>query len=308
MGISDASAIPALPLKGEGTGPLPPVLAQYAAFKQDYPDFLVLSQTGSFYEAYGEDAETLARIGNLALTQKTTKEFVTPMAGVPVHALDVQIERLLGAGLKIAIAEQVGESEGEGVMNREISELITPGTVTSEELLRPEASYLASVTVDGDSYALALLELSTGEFTGTLVAEKSLLLTELRRFGPKEILVDPAVDEGLKSELEGIALVSQIKPLALSEAQGRLEQQLKRMPEVLTRPEFALAAAGVLCYAEEAKQTISHIDRFTPFDVADAMMLDAAAIGSLELFSNSSTLAGDHNRVRTLFDALNLTR
>ena len=66
---------------------------------------MLLSQTGGFYEAFGEDAEILARLANLALTRKTTKEFVTPMAGVPVHALEVQIERLLNAGLKVAVAE-----------------------------------------------------------------------------------------------------------------------------------------------------------------------------------------------------------
>ncbi len=157
MGIPDVSA-PAsgssFQLKGEGSGPLPPVLQQYASFKEDFPEYLLLSQTGGFYEAFGEDAETLARLANLALTRKNTKEFVTPMAGVPVHALEVQIERLLNAGLKVAIADQVGEAEGEGVMARAISQLITPGTVTDEHLLSAEANYLAGLSLEKASTPL----------------------------------------------------------------------------------------------------------------------------------------------------------
>lgn len=308
MRTSDGSAMPVMPLKGEGAGPLPPVLAQYATFKEDYPDFLVLSQTGSFYEAYGEDAETLARVGNLALTQKATKEFVTPMAGVPVHALDTQLDRLLQAGFKVAIAEQVGDAEGDGVMSREISELITPGTDTSEERLCPEANYLAAVVGRGEGYALVLLELSTGEFTGTVVTDKGLIASELRRYAPKEIIIEATLDEGLKDALRGIGLLSEARALDLLVVQGRLEEQLKRIPEVLTRPEVALAAGQVLAYAEATKQPIGHIDRFVPYDVADAMMLGAAALQSLEVFSSANAHAGDTGRIRTLYDVLNLTR
>lgn len=308
MSLTDGTAIRVSTLKGMGAGPLPPVLAQYARFKQAYPDFLVLSQTGSFYEAYGEDAETLARVGNLALTQKTTKEFVTPMAGVPVHALDVQLDRLLGAGIKVAIADQVGEDEGEGVMSREISELLTPSTDTSEARLRPEANYLAAVVSREGSYAIVLLELSTGEFTGTVVTEASLVTTELRRYAPKEIIIEPSLEEALKHEVQSVGLIAEAKSLDLGVVQQRLEHQLKRVPEIMSRPALALAAGQVLAYAKATRQAISHIDRFQPYEVTDAMMLDAAALGSLEVFVSSSSVVGDTNRVRTLYDALNLTR
>ena len=308
MSTQDGSVIPVLSLKGEGAGPLPPVLAQYARFKEEYPDFLVLSQTGSFYEAYGEDAETLAQIGNLALTQKTTKEFITPMSGVPVHALDVQLDRLLNAGIKVAIADQAGEAEGEGVMSREISELLTPSTDTSEERLRPEANYLAAVVGRGGSYAIVLLELSTGEFTGTVLVEKSLVVSELRRYAPKEIILEPALEEAVRKDLQGIGLTAEARPLDLTEVQRQLETQLKRIPEVMTRPEVALAAGQVLAYASATKQPISHIDKYMPYDVADAMRLGAEAIASLEVFSSTNAPTGETNRVRTLYDALNLTR
>ncbi len=311
MGTPSIPAAPTFQLKGEGAGPLPPVLQQYVAFKENFPEYLLLSQTGGFYEAFGEDAETLARLANLALTRKSTKEFVTPMAGVPVHALDVQIERLLNAGLKVAIADQVGEAEGDGVMTRAISQLITPGTVTDEHLLSAEANYLAGVVLREGEYALALLDLSTGEFTGTLVDKPAALLAEVQRFAPREVLLEreTAQDGGLKEALAHLWLLSEPDDIELGQAQGLLETLLRRVPERLTRPALAIAAAQVLGYAAEAQQgRFPHVDRFAPYEVADAMMLDAAALTSLEVFRTATESRGDVGRVRTLFEALDLTR
>ncbi len=314
MGIPDVTAphgSSSFQLKGEGSGPLPPVLQQYVSFKEDFPEYLLLSQTGGFYEAFGEDAETLARLANLALTRKNTKEFVTPMAGVPVHSLEVQIERLLNAGLKVAIADQVGEAEGEGVMARAISQLITPGTLTDEHLLSAEANYLAGVVFRENEYALALLDLSTGEFTGTIVDKPAALLAEVQRFAPREVVLEPqtAQDDGLKEALGSLGLVSEPKDLELGQAQQLLETQLRRIPERLIRPALSIAAAQVLRYASEAQQgRLSQVDRFQPYEVADAMMLDASALTSLEVFRTATVSGGDIGRVRTLFDALDLTR
>jgi DNA mismatch repair protein MutS len=313
MGIPDVSAADSgssFRLKGEGAGPLPPVLQQYVSFKEDFPEYLLLSQTGGFYEAFGEDAETLARLANLALTRKSTKEFVTPMAGVPVHALEVQIERLLNAGLKVAIADQVGEAEGEGVMTRAISQLITPGTVTDEHLLSAEANYLAGVVFREGEYALALLDLSTGEFTGTVVDKPAAVIAEVQRFAPREVVLEPqtAQDDALREALGNLGLVSELKDLELVQAQNMLEMQLRRVPERLTRPALAIAAAQVLRYASEAQQGQLSIDRFQPYEVADAMILDASALTSLEVFRPATPSGGDVGRVRTLFDALDLTR
>jgi DNA mismatch repair protein MutS len=313
MGIPDVSAADSsssFQLKGEGAGPLPPVLQQYVSFKEGFPEYLLLSQTGGFYEAFGEDAETLARLANLALTRKSTKEFVTPMAGVPVYALEVQIERLLNAGLKVAIADQVGEAEGEGVMTRAISQLITPGTVTDEHLLSAEANYLAGVVSREGEYALALLDLSTGEFTGTVVDKPAALIAEVQRFAPREVVLEPqtAQDDALREALRKLGLVSEPKDLELGQAQNMLETQLRRVPERLTRPALAIAAAQVLRYASEAQQGQLSIDRFQPYEVANAMMLDASALTSLEVFRTATASGGDIGRVRTLFDAMDLTR
>jgi len=287
-------------------------LQQYVSFKETFPEYLLLSQTGGFYEAFGEDAETLARLSNLALTRKSTKEFVTPMAGVPIHALDVQIERLLNAGVRVAVADQMGEAEGEGVMTRAISQLITPGTVTEEHLLGAEANYLAAVVFREGEYALSFLDLSTGEFTGTTVDKPGAVIGEVQRFAPRELLVDTQTvqDTGLKEALEQLSSVPTPKDAPeLGDAQNLIAHHLPRVPERLTRPALSLAAAQVLWYASEAQQgELPQITRFQPYDVADAMILDASALASLEVFRSSTAAGGDVGRVRTLFEALDVTR
>jgi hypothetical protein len=119
-------------LKGEGKAPL---LQQYVDLRERYPDYLLLFQVGDFYECFSEDAERLARAMGLILTHKSSKDFVTPMAGVPLRSADQYVERLLAKGFRVAIADQLEHpSEAEGLVKRDITQLITPGTVACETL------------------------------------------------------------------------------------------------------------------------------------------------------------------------------
>ena len=168
-------------LKGEGKGPLPPLLAQYAEMRERYPDYLLLFQVGDFYETFGEDAERFARAINITLTHKTSKDFTTPMAGIPVRSADTYLEKLLKQNFCVAVADQTETpAVADGLVKREVTQLITPGTVTDEKLLRPDANYLAAVAT-GEGYGLTLLDVSTGEFRGTLLYSKSALFDQLRR-------------------------------------------------------------------------------------------------------------------------------
>ena len=139
----------------------------------------------------------------------------------------MQLDRLLEAGIKVALAGQIGEGEGDGVMRRQVTELLTRSTDTNEARLRPEANYLTAVVGRGSTYALALLELSTGEFSGTLVDDKNLLLAELRRTAPTEVILEPALGDALESEIATIALVSEAQPLDVGVVQRRLEVQIR---------------------------------------------------------------------------------
>lgn len=153
-------------LKGTGSGALPPMLEQYVRMRDEVaaqlPHAILLFQVGDFYETFGEDAERAARMLGIALTHKSSRDFSTPMAGVPLRALDQNVERLLAAGVCVAVADQVEEA-GSGLVERKVTHLLTPGTVTEERHLSADENYLAAVAT-GDGYALALLDVSTGEF------------------------------------------------------------------------------------------------------------------------------------------------
>ena len=178
-------------LKGEGQGPLPPLLVQYTELRERYPDYLLLFQVGDFYETFGEDAERFARAINITLTHKTSKDFSTPMAGIPVRSADTYLEKLLKQNVCVAIADQTEvATAADGLVKREVTQLVTPGTVTDEKLLRPDANYLAAVAT-GEGYGLTLLDVTTGEFRGTLLYSKAALFDELRRYRPAELLLAP---------------------------------------------------------------------------------------------------------------------
>ena len=294
-------------LKGEGSGPLPPLLGQYVELRERYPDYLLLFQVGDFYECFGEDAERLARAVNLVLTHKTSKDFTTPMAGVPIRSVDSYLERLLGQGFKVAVADQVEDAAlAEGLVRREVTQLITPGTVTDEKLLRPEASYLAAVAT-GDGYALVLLDVSTGEFRGAHLYSKSSLLDELLRYRPAEVLLapelydPPAVRESFTQQLP--VMFSQAR-FELDSATAALIEQFGSVPLTLDTPALLRAAGAVISYARSTQQGLLQVVRFVRYDPGTSMQLAEVTMRALELFEPS--LGSDPGR--TLFGVLDATR
>ncbi|MCD0167575.1 DNA mismatch repair protein MutS, partial [Deinococcus sp. 12RED42] len=180
-------------LKGTGSGALPPMLEQYVRMRDEVaaqlPHALLLFQVGDFYETFGEDAERAARLLGLALTHKSSRDFSTPMAGIPLRALDGHVERLLSAGVCVAVADQV-EEPGSGLVERKVTQLLTPGTVTEERHLGADENYLAAVAT-GDGYALALLDVSTGEFRCAAFHTRLALYDELSRWRAREVLLAP---------------------------------------------------------------------------------------------------------------------
>jgi len=107
------------------------MLEQYVALRDKYAEYLLLFAVGDFYETFGEDAERFSRALGITLTHKSSKDFVTPMAGIPIRAADSHIERLLKLGYRVAVADQVDDpSNSPGLVEREVTQLITPGTVT----------------------------------------------------------------------------------------------------------------------------------------------------------------------------------
>ncbi|AEB12224.1 DNA mismatch repair protein mutS [Marinithermus hydrothermalis DSM 14884] len=295
-------------LKGEGKGPLPPLLQQYVELRDQYPEYLLLFQVGDFYECFGEDAERLARALGLVLTHKTSKDFTTPMAGIPVRSADTYIERLLAQGVRVALADQVEDPQAaEGLVRREVTQLITPGTVTEENLLRPDANYLAALAT-GDGYGLALIDVSTGEFRGTHLYSRTALYDELVRYRPAEVLLAPELYEHPEFGEE----LRRRFPVMLAQARFDVEEARRTLtahfgvpPQGVDTPALLRAAGAVLAYALETQQgRLAQVTRFLRYDPGAYMQLDGVALATLEVFE--AQFGGGEER--TLFGVLNQTR
>ncbi|SNZ08932.1 DNA mismatch repair protein MutS [Persephonella hydrogeniphila] len=166
---------------------LTPMLAQYHRIKNDYQDALVLYRLGDFYEMFYEDAYKGAKDLNIALTKKKVgKDKYIPMCGIPYHAADSYISRLVAKGHKVAICEQLEDaSKAKGIVKRDVIRVITPGTFFENEKMK---SALSSVFPAGKDYGVSYLDLSTGEFFASVMDEENLI-SFIGKFQPKEILI-----------------------------------------------------------------------------------------------------------------------
>ncbi len=172
-----------------------PMWRQYQAIKKQYPDTLVFFRLGDFYETFEDDARIAARELDLVLTSRPiSKDYRTPMAGVPHHAVDSYVARLIGKGYRVAICEQTGDDQNKGLMERAVTRVVTPGTVVEPGLLDEKRNnYLAAVVIDGTRAGLAYADITTGEFATTQLSGEDAgasVRHELERLQPAEVLVE----------------------------------------------------------------------------------------------------------------------
>src|ERR1700678_764913 len=179
---------------------LTPMMAQYRRIKGELPrDAILLFRLGDFYEMFFEEAQAGAQILNLALTARNG----VPMCGLPFHAANTYIGRILRAGRKVAICEQTEEARPGKLVNREVTQILSPGTHFDERLLVAEKNnFLAAVNPGGKAFGLALVDLTTGDFLVTELENEAALLTELERLRPAEIIF-PAEAVALRDLLRG---------------------------------------------------------------------------------------------------------
>ena len=183
-----------------GNAQLTPMMAQYRRIKSELPkDALLLFRLGDFYEMFFEDAQTGAQLLNVALTRRG----VVPMCGIPFHAANAYIGRLLRAGRKVAICDQIEDARPGQLVKREVTQILSPGTHFDERMLKAERNnYLGAVCPAGKTFGLAFADLTTGDFVTTEVEGEAELLTELQRVRPVELLY-PADAAGAKDLLRG---------------------------------------------------------------------------------------------------------
>ncbi|MDP9254115.1 MAG: DNA mismatch repair protein MutS, partial [Verrucomicrobiota bacterium] len=166
---------------------LTPMMQQYQRLRKSIPaDTLLLFRLGDFYELFFEDAKEASALLNVALTRRNT----VPMCGVPYHAAQSYIAKLIKAGRRVAICDQTSDPQPGKIVSRDITQIVSAGTVSELNLLEPNrANYLGAVYREGDVFGLAYADLSTGEFRLTQLQDRQSLLNELARIAPSELLL-----------------------------------------------------------------------------------------------------------------------
>jgi DNA mismatch repair protein MutS len=275
---------------------LTPMMQQYRELKARDPDALLLFRMGDFYELFGEDAERAAALLGLALTTRDREKGADamPMAGFPHPALESYLAKIVQAGLRAAVCEQVEDARfAKGLVKREVVRVVTPGTLTDDELLDPRtANYLAAVVEVGGKIGLAWVELSTGRFslTGLMRTE---LVDEIARLNPAEVLISELSLEApwvrmLRGQPVGAVTVRPSWDFQPEQARKTLFDQFGTTTlagfGIDDRATEVQAAGALMAYLRETQKTaLPHITRLVPYRRADTMALDEMTRRSLEL-------------------------
>ncbi len=278
------------------------MMTQYLELCEAYPDSLVLFQVGDFYEAFCEAAEETARVLEITLTSREDSSGEYAMSGIPIDNAAGYIDTLLDHGYRVAVADQVQKPEdASGVVDRAVTRVVTPGTVTDDELLAPSANYVASVAESDGRYGLALVDVSTGEFLATGLDGAAALAEELDRYDPAELVLPP----GEEPPERFVGMVTEFDAFGADEARATLEEHVGGASMLESEAEIR-ACGAVLAYAEHTQGgsdgELGHVNRVRRYDPREYLGLDAAALRSLEVFENREG-ADDH----TLFDAMDET-
>lgn len=281
---------------------LTPMMKQYLSFKEQHPDKIIFFQVGDFFEIFFEDAVVAARAMDVVLTTRDgNKENPVPLAGVPIHAADTYLNRLLSKGFKVAVCEQVEEaSAAAGLVRREITRILTPGTVTDPEMLEESMNnYLVAITaLPGGAagyYGLAAVDVSTGEFgINEWSGEKAVfdVIDELLRLGPAECvystaelagIFDPYLEQrgGAGTVLEFPTAREQVRVLVC----GQWGEEIWERLSLSRYPAAAAAAAAALNYLQTLQHPARgrHFHTLELFSSGGRMLIDGITARNLEL-------------------------
>ncbi len=280
-------------------------MQQYLRIKADYPDILLLFRMGDFYEVFYQDAERAAGLLDITLTSRGQSAGAPiPMAGIPYHALDTYLVKLLRKGESAAICEQVGEvSAGKGLVERKVVRIVTPGTLTDEALLSGHQDNLLAAAARIDkSWALAWLDLSSGRFLVRVLASRSELETQLERLLPTELLISEELDWA--PSLGSLHSLKKYAPWHFEHRSAYhllIEQfatQDLRGFGIEDEPAAIATAGALLHYAHETQRTaLPHVRAIRLENPQNHLHLDAVTRRNLELLQhpegrNEHTLAG----------------
>ena len=283
-----------------------PVMQQYLRIKAQHPDALLFYRMGDFYELFYDDAKEAARLLDITLTARgQSAGNPIPMAGVPFHAIEGYLAKLVEKGRAVAICEQIGDpANAKGPVERRVQRVVTPGTLAEDGLLAPDRdSVLAGIAPAGAGWAVAWLNLSSGEFAFAHADGGTELTATLARLRPAEILVPENVDIELDTPVQqrdALQFDSELGFRHLVEHFGVADLDAF----ALTRDDIAVgAAAAVLRYAQAARcQDLAFVDRLAKVSDADVVVMDEQTRRNLELDRRL-----DGETAGTLFAVMNRT-
>lgn len=274
-----------------------PMMKQYFSFKAQCPEAVLLFRCGDFYETYGEDAVIASKVLGIVLTRRSSAMAEPiPMAGVPFHAIEAYLPKLIRAGYKVAICDQMEDPKlAKGIVKRGISEIVTPGVTFGEQMLvQKENNFLAGLYQNGASCGVAFLDVSTGTFK---IAQGSIeyISTLVASFAPKELVVASGYDKYFREKLGTKAYITTIAEWAF--VRDAAEVKLKQQFGVETLKGFAIdgsplgigAAGALLVYLEQTQHTgLKNICSISRIDSSSFMWMDRFTFRNLEIFASAS--------------------
>ncbi|MGM0392846.1 MAG: DNA mismatch repair protein MutS [Thermodesulfobacteriota bacterium] len=285
-----------------------PMMVQYLAIKEQYPDTVLFYRMGDFYEMFYEDAEKAAGILDIALTSRNKNDpSPVPMCGVPYRAADTYIAKLIEHGCKVAVCDQVEDaSAAKGLVKREVVRVVTPGMILNETLLDQSANnFLLALSMIRDRAALACLDISTGSFTTCEIQKKGAgipgaLIDEALKLDPREVLMPEHLEKDpsfrtVRQALDG-RQITYLPSSVFQESDAR-ECLTKKFNTVtlngfgIDQMPAAISAAGaVTAYVQDTQmQDTTHIYQICPYDLAQFLKLDDRSCRNLELLANLQT-------------------
>lgn len=287
--------------------PSSPLMRQYHALKQQVPQALLMFRVGDFYELFYDDAVTAARELEITLTSRNKEKGTPiPMAGVPWHASDGYIARLIQRGFRVAVCEQTEDPRfTKKLVKREIARVVTPGTATESTLLRShENNFLSAVFAEGSRAGLAHVDISTGEFRVTEL-DASDVPAALENLNAREVLLPE------RAELAAECLQTPLEPWIFETdyADRGLREHFKLLSldgcGIGDKPLAVSAAGAILHYLRDTQRSaLEHLDRPSFYDRADGMILDSVTVRNLELLE---PLFAGERRDSTLISVLDCT-
>jgi DNA mismatch repair protein MutS len=281
-----------------------PMMQQYSSIKNQYKDSILFFRMGDFYETFFEDAHLVSKELDITLTSrnKSSGEKI-PLAGIPYHALEPYLGKLIKKGYKVAICEQVEDPKiARGIVRREVVRLVTPGTVLESGMLNERTNnYLMSISRGNEGIGLAFVDVSTGEFLTTQLEKEKVkhkLKNEIIRFRPSEcILPDSLQKDGaflkLIEDIDKGILISKFEDYHFNHdrAKDTLESHFKTISlegmGCESLPLAVEASGAALSYLQETqKAECNHIDMLTTYSTSDYMILDSTTLRNLEILKN----------------------